>query len=125
MRKIKLTLKCRVPSWGYCNYDGFTANNRPSKELCRFCTKDKNGYKCLLHDERLATKDIFVMKSAACVDATAGFAITADEEPTPHVDPKSLIKEALNGYTQLVAKLIKQGYPRAVAEQVAKKYMLE
>lgn len=128
MRKIKLALQCRVPSWNFCNHDGHTPDDRYSKELCRFCVKSRQGYRCLLHDEWLTADPTFVHKAAACIKATAGFAITADEpvpEAGPTVPPKMLIKESLKTYRKTVNDLIAQGYPRNIAETVAEKYTLE
>ena len=68
MRKIKREITYTVPSWNFCNLDGFTANGRFSKETCRFCvkTKTKNGYKCALTDEVLHSDPTFVHKTQQC-----------------------------------------------------------
>lgn len=124
MRKIKLTLQCRVPSWNFCNSDAPTKDLRYSKELCRFCVKTKTGYHCMLHDESLKADKDFIYKPTACIDATAGFAITVDE-PTPvgpTVDPKLIIRETLKTYTQALNDLLRQGYPREMAETLATKF---
>lgn len=126
MRKIKLALQCRVPSWNFCNYDGFTPDHRYSKELCRFCISTKQGHYCALHDEWLTQDKKFVHKSKACIDATAGFAVTVDEQvPNVQVDPKVIIAETLKSYKKIVDDLRKQGYPQSMAETVATKYILE
>lgn len=123
MRKIKVEIKCRVPSWNYCTLDGFTANGRFSKELCSFCVKDKNGYHCMLHDEGLAADKYFVHKCPKCINVTAGFPL--DEEPElPPVDPKVIIRETLKNYKQTVKQLMDQGYPASLAETLATKYVL-
>lgn len=126
MRKVKITLQHRVPSWNMCNYDGFTADGRTSKDTCRFCQKTKEGYKCLLYDEQLRSDSKFVYKTKCCVTATAGYAVTADE-PVPEgpiVDPKKLISETLKVYRKTYNDLLKQGYPRQIAEQIAAEYMI-
>ena len=125
MRKIKLTLQCRVPSWGYCNYDGPTSDQRFSKELCRFCVSTKQGKYCSLHDKWLTADKDFVHKTPACIEATAGCAVTVDE-PTPSgpkVDPKLIIAETIKSYNKTLNDLLKQGYPRSMAETIATKYI--
>lgn len=124
MRKIKLELKCRVPSWNFCNLDNFTDDPLYSKELCRFCVTTKKGHYCSLHDKWLSTSPNFIHKTAECITATAGFAVSVDEEVKIPVDPKTIIRETLNGYNKLIADLMKQGYPRNLAETIAKKYMI-
>ena len=123
MRKIKLEVKLRVPSWNFCTLDDFTPNGRFSKDVCRFCVKTKNGYHCMLHDEGLAADHSFVHKCPKCIDVTAGFQL--EEEPVvPPVDPKVVIRETLTEYKKVVAQLMAQGYPPALAETLATKYML-
>ena len=125
MRKIKIDLQCRVPSWNFCNHDGHTPDDRYSKELCRFCIKTKQGYRCTLHEQWLTSDPTFVHKAPACIKATAGFAVTADE-PTPNaIPPKTIIKQSIKNYKKTVNDLITQGYPRAIAEAAAEVYILE
>lgn len=127
MRKIKLTVKYRVPSWNFCNHDVFTEDDMGSKELCRFCIKTKKGYRCVLHDTDLSSDARRVYKNEACIDASAGFAITADE-PVPEgpvVDPKFIMRETLDIYNKTLNDLLNQGYPRQMAESIARKYILE
>lgn len=123
MRKVKLKVQCDIPSWGYCNYDGFTANDRYSKELCRFCVKTKTGHHCLLFDQDLAADPRFVHKAAGCVDAsaTSGYEVSTP----PAVEPKLIMSETLKSYRKTVADLMKQGYPRGLAESLATKYILD
>lgn len=125
MRKVKLTVECRIPSWNFCNYDGFTKDDRYSKELCRFCVKKRDGYYCTMHDKCLAADKNFVQKCPACIEASAGFATTVVDEPKhgPIVDPKTLIKESVELYAKTVQDLVKQGYPQALAEKVALEYV--
>jgi len=128
MRKIKLNLQCRIPSWNYCNLDVHTSDGRFSKEVCRFCVTTKQGKYCSLHDKPLASDKNFIYKTPLCIDATAGFAITVDEptpQATPHIDPKTIIREAINSYTKVLNDLLSQGYPRSMAETLAKQYMLD
>ena len=123
MRKIKLEVKLRVPSWNFCTLDGFTHDDRFSKELCRFCIKTKNGYRCMLHDEGLKADSTFVYKCPKCIDVTAGFRLEDEPEVVP-VDPKTIIRETLAEYRKAVAQLVAQGFPQSMAETLATKYML-
>lgn len=132
MRKIKITLQHRVPSWNFCNYDGGAVDLGFSKELCRFCQKTKGGYRCLLYEASLKSDETFVYKPQSCIDATAGFAITADE-PVPTsttnapaqlvVEPKTIIKETIKEYNKLVQQLEAQGYPHNLAVTIATQHM--
>lgn len=122
MRKIKLELKCRVPSWNFCNHDGPTPDQRFSKEICRFCVPTKKGHYCTLHDEWLSADKHFIHKSQACIKATAGYAISVDER-APQVDPKLIIRETIKTYNKTLSDLIKQGYPHSLAETIAVKYL--
>lgn len=128
MRKVKLTLQYRVPTWNFCTLDVPTANGKFSKELCRFCVSTRKGKYCSLYDEWLTEDPTFVHKTCRCIKATAGFAITADEpvpEEGPKVDPKLIMRETINSYKKTVNDLVSQGYPRSMAETIATKYLLD
>lgn len=125
MRKIKVDLQCRVPSWNYCNCDDPTPDQRYSKERCRFCVSTKQGYYCSLHDEHLMADKHWIYKPDKCIKATAGFRVSIDEESPPPVDPKLIMRETLKSYNKMVKELMQQNYPRAMAEAVATKYILE
>lgn len=124
MRKIKTELKCRIPSWNYCQLDDFTADGRFSKETCRFCVKTKAGYRCVLHDVALAADENFVRKPEVCIKLTAGFPVDIAPEMPP-MDPTVVMREALKIYKSTIKELTKQGYPYALAESLAEKYLLE
>ncbi len=127
MRKIKLTLQCRVPSWNFCNLD-VTPHGKFSKELCRFCKVTRQGKYCSLHDKWLTEDPTFVHKTNCCIDATAGFSITVDEptpEAGPKIDPKLIIRETINSYKKTVSDLVNQGYPQSMAESIATQYLLD
>lgn len=124
MRKVKTQLQFRVPSWNFCTLDDFTANGRFSKETCRFCEKTKTGHRCLLFDKTLAADENFVYKTPACINMTAGDAVTIDEPTREAIDPKLIIRETLNSYKKSVSDLKKQGYPQALAETIATKLAL-
>lgn len=123
MRKIKLDVQCRVPSWNYCDIDTPTADMRFSKEKCRFCVATKRGNYCSLFDAQLTSDANFVHKTAQCIKATAGYAVSVDEPTTPTVDPKLIIRETLKAYNKTLRDLMSEGYPRAMAETLATKYV--
>ena len=124
MRKIKIELQCKVPSWNYCDIDTPTANHRFSKEKCRFCVTTKQGSYCNLFDAKLISDANFVHKVPQCIKATAGYAISVDEPTIPQVDPKTFVTTTIKAYEKLIADLTKAGYTRAVAKEVALKDIL-
>ena len=67
-----------------------------------------------------------INKVDACCRTTAGFTsdIHAVPAPEPKVDPKQLIKMTIETYTKTVDDLLNQGYPKVMADKVAKQYML-
>lgn len=125
MRKISVSLRYNVPSWNFCNLDAYTDGFKLPRETCRFCKKEKNGYKCLLYDEGLTSDELFINKTSACIRASAGYSVEIEPRMMPPVDPKLIIRETLAGYKKLVDSLLKQGYPRSMAESLAQRYMLE
>lgn len=123
MRKIKINVQYRVPSWNYCNLDVPTADQRYSKEKCRFCVSSKQGNYCSLYDTQLTSDVNFIYKAPPCIKATAGFAVSVDEPMTPQVDPQLIIRETIKTYNKTLNDLLSQGYPRAMAEAIATKYV--
>ena len=45
--------------------------------------------------------------------------------PAPTVSPKDIIKQTIDLYSKTINDLLGQGYPRNLAEQVAKQYLLD
>lgn len=126
MRQIKSTVSYKVPSWNFCNSDNLSVHGDLTSQTCRFCIKDKTGHRCLLYDEMLNTKGEFIQKVRECCKATAGFESVVDEVPPgPTIPPRDLMKQTIELYSKTMNELIGQGYPRAMAEQAAKKYILE
>lgn len=123
MRKVKLDLKIIVPSWNFCNEDKFTANGMESKTKCRFCVSTKKGSYCTLYDEMLASDGTFTHKTAGCIRATAGFGVEVDDTLVA-VDPKLIVRETVKTYNKTLSDLLKSGYPRNIAEQVAMEYVI-
>lgn len=78
-----------------------------------------------MYEKPLRTDGEFIGKLDECCRATAGYPSVIDEAPpVPTVDPKELMAQTINLYTQTVHELLKQGYPRNIAEIVAKKHLL-
>lgn len=130
MKRIQSTVTYTVPHWQFCNVDRFDLDAAPSEQVCQFCVKTKAGYRCALYDQPLAFDGVQVAKTRDCCRATAGFrsTIVADPAPataaTPTIPPAELIKQTIDLYSKTTNDLIAQGYPRAMAELAAKKFIL-
>lgn len=125
MRRVTSSITYTVPSWNFCNNDNLLPGGRLQKDVCRFCIKTRGGYRCALYDQTLSTDGEFIDKVRACCKATAGFASNIEEAPAaPTVDPSLLVKQVIELYDKTVKELVNQKYPRAIAEQVAKKHLL-
>lgn len=126
MKRIQSQVTYTVPNWNFCNNDNLLPGGSLQKDTCRFCVKGKAGYHCLLYDQPLKSDGEFIDKVRTCCKATAGFASTVDEAPqAPTVEPRELIKQTIDLYAKTVNDLLKQGYPRQIAETVAKKHLLD
>lgn len=80
----------------------------------------------MLYEQPLKSDGEFIDKVRACCKATAGFASSIVEAPqAPTIEPRELIKQAIDLYAKTVNDLLKQGYPRQIAETVAKKHLLD
>ena len=127
MKRLKSTVIYHVPSWNFCNSD-ILVNHDVGKETCRFCIKTRNGYECLLHNQQLTTFDELINKAPTCKRATAGdrATIIAEYEPQQQaaVQPKELIKHTIETYNKTLNELLKQGYPRALAEKLATQHTI-
>lgn len=127
MRKVKLEVTAKVPSWHFCNSDKSTLSLKVSSELCKFCCKDKHGYRCTLYDAWLTADRGLVNKAPACIEGTTwGVATITHEEllDTPKVEPRQIAASAIDEYIKTLAQLQEQGYPPKLAESVAKQYVL-
>lgn len=124
MKLIKSTISYTVPGWNFCNSDHL-AGGLLTDNVCRFCIKTKHGYRCALYDEDLSVKGNLISKVRDCCKATAGYASVINEAPpAPTIPPKDLMKQTIELYSKTMNDLIAQGYPRPMAEQAAKKYVL-
>lgn len=79
----------------------------------------------MLYGKPLTVKDELIYKVRECCKATAGFESVIDEAPpAPTIPPKDIMKQTIELYSKTMNDLIAQGYPRPMAEQAAKKYIL-
>lgn len=125
MKKIKSTVTYRVPHWNFCNGDSLFSGGHLSEPGCRFCISTKAGYYCSLHDKTLDVNDGFIKKTAACCKITADPRIAIDEAPQePTIPPKEIMKRTIDLYAKTVNDLIAQGYPKPMADNLAKQYIL-
>ena len=124
MKTIKSLVTYRVPHWPFCNVDKFDFDATPSKQVCQFCVKSKTGHHCMLYDKPLLSDGIQIQKFPQCVKATAGFESVIEPPEVPTIQPKELMKQTIDIYNKTVNDLLAQGYPRPIAEQVAKKHIL-
>lgn len=125
MKRIQSQVTYTVPNWNFCNNDNLLPGGRLQKDTCRFCVKTKDGHRCLLYDKPLKTDGEFIDKVRECCKATAGFASVIDEAPpVPTIQPRELMKQTIELYNKTVNELLSQGYPKSIAETVAKKHLL-
>ena len=120
MKRVKVSVSYAVPDWNFCDFE--------SGQLCRFCDKTKNGYACRLYDENLSSCNDMIYKARKCCEATAGFdaevTVEAPPAPAPTIDPKVIMSETIKIYTKALNELLTQGYPRLLAEKLAKQSVL-
>ena len=127
MKRIKSNVSYIVPNWNYCNSDNLVNGGELTKHTCRFCVKTKAGYTCLLYNESLSTNDEFISKVRACCEASAGYQSVIETDvaqPGPTIQPKDLMKSTIELYDKTVNDLLSQGYPKNLAQQVAKQFVL-
>lgn len=77
----------------------------------------------MLHDESLSLRNGFVSKTDACCKASAGYSVTAVHNDQIAVDPKDIMRRAVDLYIKHYTDLIAQGYPAEIARTVAKQYV--
>lgn len=127
MKKITSKISYIVPHWAFCNEDKFDIDGSKSKKTCKFCKMSKSGAECLLYNQSLSVSNGLVSKTRACEKATAGFESTIDSdriEETPAMDPKRIIKHSVDLYIKTYKDLLNQGYPREMAEALAKELIM-
>ena len=125
MRKLKTTVTYKVSDGGYCNLRFERHKGFPADQRCRFCTNlGKNGFVCVLHNMPLVVEEgCLIRKTQACMACKSQ--IVPDEEDAPKVNPKDMIKWALDEYNRVYNQLVNEGYPAALAMKVAKESVLK
>lgn len=124
MKTIKSTITYKVPGWNYCNVDKFDYDGTPSKRVCQFCIKTKEGHRCALYNAPLYTNGNDIQKLTPCCRATAGFESVVEQPEAPTIDPKELMAHTIELYDRTTRELVNQGYPRQMAEVAARKHIL-
>lgn len=121
MKCVKTEVTYKVPDWQFCNHSKL---GKPTKDVCRFCVKHGKAHVCVMHNMPLdVTEGILINKCMACVKATAGFRSVV-EDTEVRVDPKDVMRLAINKYRQAYSQLISQGYPADMADKLAYKSIL-
>lgn len=129
LKKVTTQVTYKVPTGCECNLSVHGSMTKVSTERCRFCVKGRgNSYVCALYNESLdVSMQTLVNKCDACKKATSGYKSIvedANESPEPTVSPKTVVKTAINEYIKAYKSFIKQGYPDAIAEKLAKEYLI-
>ena len=79
----------------------------------------------MLYDQSLLADHGQVCKTKQCCRATAGFESVIEVQPeAPTIKPSELMKATIDLYKSTVEALLKQGYPRPLAEKAAEKHIL-
>ena len=123
VKKVTTEITYRVPMGSYCNLSDKT------KDKCRFCVKDRSGYRCALYNEPLnTTETVYVLKARDCTRALCGYKSVVEDvqeqEFTSIVDPKLIMRTTLDEYTRVRNKLMSQGYPVSIVDKIAREYVL-
>lgn len=123
LKQVTTNITYKVPDWNYCN---LTAD--PAKR-CRFCIKDRSGYRCALYNMPLGTEEtVYVVKTLDCKRSTAGFKSVVkdveEQQKEPVIRPKQVMKATLDDFVKTRDKLMAQGYPLSLAERFAREYVI-
>ena len=123
--KVTTEVTYKVPAWEFCNMQA-TVTGKPSKEACRFCVKERGHSRCAMYNEILTVESgTLIRKTRSCQKACASHrAVMVDAETQQVVDPKTLMKATIKEYEKLRKKLLGQGYPAALAEQLATEFVM-
>ena len=120
MKRVRVSVSYAVPDWNFCDFE--------NGQLCSSCDKTKNGYACRSYAENLSSCNGMIDKARKCREVTAGFdaevTVEAPPAPAPTIDPKVVMSETIKIYTKALNELLTQGYPRQLAEKLAKQSVL-
>lgn len=128
MKKIKTTVTYKVSDGFYCNLRQESHKGFPANQRCRFCTQvSKNNFVCVLHNMPLVVEEgCLIRKDKACIRNMAYKSQTVpDVDDAPKINPKDIIKWALDEYTKTYNRLVKDGYPEALAAKLAKEAVMK
>lgn len=128
MKKIETTVTYKVSEGCLCNLRFEKHKGFPADQRCRFCTNlGKDGFVCVLHNMPLVVEEgCMIRKAQACMRNMAYKSQTVPNvDDTPKVNPKDVIKWALDEYNCVYNQLVSEGYPAALAMKVAKESVLK
>lgn len=123
MYKLTTTVKYRVSTHGYCNLKIVKDKGFPASNRCRFCTNlGKKGFVCVLHNERLAVEDGFLIKKtdACTLNMAHGHREVQEPDTGYKINLKGAVNWHLNKYAEVFKKLVKDGWGYDYADQAAK-----
>lgn len=123
MKIIQSTITYEVPHWNFCNSDHIDIDGSVSKPTCRFYKHTKDGSYCTLYQKHLVHNDNLIEKVRACCEATAGYTSVVSMPQVPTIQPSVIIRQTIDQYQKTVQDLLNQGYPQAMAAQLAKQYI--
>ena len=128
LKKVTTNVTYKVPAWSYCRLLQEGSLTKESKNLCRFCIKEGKSYRCALYNMPLAIEEgVMPVKAPQCAKATAGFKSVVEDIPDDNltvIDPKIVMKAAIDEYTKVYKKLLGQGYPAAIADKATREYLI-
>jgi hypothetical protein len=120
MKRIKTSIEYVVPEWEFCNESVY---GKASKNVCRFCVKRNNGFKCLLYDVSLKSSEGFIVnKTRQCQKDTIRSSDIVSSEI--QLNTQDIIKVSIKEYLKLVKQLKKQGCPDELASKTAQDILI-
>lgn len=121
LKTVTTQVTYKIPAWHSCNMQA-SITGKPSKEMCRFCVKEKGYYRCALYNDILdVSQGSMVLKSDTCCRAGRKSVV---EESTPTIDPAAISKAAITEYIKVRKSLLAQGYPESLADKAALEYIV-
>lgn len=125
MKKVTTTLSYHISSGKYCNIKTENHHGFPADQRCRFCTNlGKGKFICVIHNKPLVIEDgCLIQKCASCLKNMKTKGMKVQNEM--HVrSPKEIIQWTIKTYSKEYERLISEGYPAALAAQIAKEVVV-
>lgn len=119
MRKRTARVNFKLPSWQYCNHQSLWHPYKADRNMCRFCTKTKQGYLCVLDNLPLLQEGELIMKHHICLKGTGDVEIQES-----CVDTKQVLRVVLDEYRTTYKALVDEGYSHVVADKLAREVVL-